>query len=654
MNSSRYRSDIDGLRAVAVISVLLFHVDFTTFSGGYVGVDVFFVISGFLITRLIRDEVVKTNDFSFANFYLRRARRLFPALFFTLCASFLTATVMFTPDDLQRFGGSLIHAIMSVSNFYFWSESGYFTTEAEYRPLLHTWSLSVEEQFYMIWPIVLVFLLIKTPRYSAPAILILVGAISFGLNLVFANGFTYFKFLGNIFADGAPTIFFLTPFRIFELGIGALVVWIIDYQPRNKMLLEPLALIGLAMIAYAVFTYTETTLFPSYNALFPCIGTALIIYAGTARYSGKLLSNKLAVGIGLISYSLYLIHWPMIVFYKYWKSAELTMIEQVAICAASIVGAILMYRFVEQPFRRASSPTAWSRPAFGLSCSMLALLLILPSANTWATGGWTWRLPITEQLRLGDRRFLADYVSSYFVSRQDHRFNMQDARENVLIIGDSMGQDFANILNVPYFQRRLELATIKISTRCQIIFGATEETYQKFYQDSALRERCREVHQRTLDDPRVKAADRVVLVANWRMRSVKYIENTLETLRRKGAKNIYIVGPKKQANAGVNKLFGLSAINSGWSAQTKLRTETRAINGAMRRILPSSNFLEINKYVCNSLSCETLDGEGHPIFWDSAHLTPYGVAWLREKLIEDNWYFNHPFFVGSSEKAQIE
>ena len=474
----------------------------------------------------------------------------------------------------------------------------------------------------------------------APVILIAGMLLSYAMSLVFADGFTYFDSLVDMFADGPSTIFFLTPFRVFELGIGALMVWLVDHQPRNKALLEPMVVIGLLMIAYPVFTYTEKTIFPTYNALLPCIGTALIIYAGTAKYSGRLLSNQATVGIGLISYSLYLVHWPMIVYYKHWKGGDLTFVEQFAICVASIVGAVFMYRFIEQPFRRASGPRSWSSPAFGLSCAMLALLMIMPAANTWATGGWLWRLPVEDQMRLGAKRYLGQYVVSFFNTRKNHQFRSDDERENILIIGDSMGEDFANILNVPHFRKKVELATIKVSTQCQVIFGADDATYEAIYKEPAHRNRCKNLHAQTFADPRIAKADRIVISANWEMYSVRLLRQTLEALREKGADNVFIVGAKKQSNAGVHKLFALAAENDGWSARIKIRNQTLAVNEAIKRIMPRGKFLDINRYICDTEWCDTMDKNARPIFFDNAHLTPYGVDHFADMLIAQDWYFN--------------
>jgi peptidoglycan/LPS O-acetylase OafA/YrhL len=447
MDHARYRADIDGLRAIAVLSVLLFHVDVPAFSGGYVGVDVFFVISGFLITRLIRDEVLKTGTFSFANFYLRRARRLLPSFFFTLSLSFVTAFFLFPRQLLAQFSRSLFYSVISLANFLFWSESGYFDAAATYKPLLHIWSLSVEEQFYLLWPLLLVLLLLKTPRRAVPAALVLGFALSLYMNFVFADGSVYL--LTNFFpgaaawiAEGGATIFYLMPFRIFEFAIGALTVWIVERQPQNKLWLEPLALIGLALIVYPTLAYTETTLFPSYNALAPCLGAALLIYGGESRYGGSLLRTPLLVEIGKISYSLYLLHWPAIVFYKYYiyDFGALAPLEQIALCAAAILAARFTYIYVEQPFRKSAGgkkevPTR----TFLVMHAALGIILFALAFNA-SSDGWQWRTPnsvdVTDEAIGKEREAFQLNDACNIFDLKAHNCN-PDAPLQVLSLGDS-------------------------------------------------------------------------------------------------------------------------------------------------------------------------------------------------------------------------
>jgi len=337
-----YQPHIDGLRCVAVISVLMFHLGIPFFSGGFVGVDIFFVISGFLITQLIVNEFKVTNTFDFKNFYIRRFRRLFPALIFTLITTFIAAFLFFSINYFQRFNLSLLSTLFSVSNFYFWKNNDYFSPGSEFEPLLHTWSLSIEEQFYFLWPLALVFLLKRTQMFAMIFVALLLASLSLCLNFVFS--------------DNQQLIFYLLPFRVFEFGIGALLVWLIKYQPNNDKWLEAIMLLGFSFVIYTVSAYTNKIAFPTYNALLPCIGAAMIIYAGNAKKLSDVLTNKLFVSIGLISYSLYLVHWPIIVFYKYYNNLEsLTYLEKAVIAGVSFFVAVLMYYFIEQPFRKKRS-----------------------------------------------------------------------------------------------------------------------------------------------------------------------------------------------------------------------------------------------------------------------------------------------------------
>lgn len=380
MNKDSYRADIDGLRAIAVLGVVLFHVGFSPIGGGFVGVDVFFVISGFLITRLIYGDVV-AGSFSFADFYLRRVRRLFPALFFTLAFSLIAATLLLSPLQLQRVGGASFFSVASASNFYFWSESGYFDTEANLKPLLHMWSLSVEEQFYLVWPAFLFLLVTHTHRVVTPAVIILAGFAS----VYYAEQWLHI--------DPAAA-FYLAPFRVVEFAIGAILVWTVRYQPSNKLLLEPAVLAGLAMVLYPILAYSKDTAFPGMSSLIPCLGTALLIQSGTAKYAGKLLNNPLTVGIGLISYSLYLIHWPLIVFYQNYKLDSLERAERYIIVVVSIVLAALMYRYVEKPFRKLGRTEPWlSRRQVVIGGIIGALMIAVPALAMWNSAGWLWRLP---------------------------------------------------------------------------------------------------------------------------------------------------------------------------------------------------------------------------------------------------------------------
>src|SRR5882757_3999150 len=335
-----YRPEIDGLRAIAVLGVLLFHAGFSAFSGGYAGVDVFFVISGYLITRNILTRM-DAGRFSYVGFFINRVRRLFPALLTTIGVSFLIGALLFPPPHMKKLAEAAIVSILSVANIYFWSEASYWDIESAFKPLLHLWSLSVEEQFYLFWPPML--LLASRANNKRLARLVLLTAL----------GLTSLLFAGFLSWHHPRATFYWMPWRAFEFMIGAAVIWLeIIVTPRGRLLPEIMAGAGLVLIIVPFLSFNDYTPFPLPGALLPCIGTALLIWAGGSCLTSKLWTNRPIIWIGRISYSLYLVHWPLIIFYTYWRFAPPTQFEQIGLVIASIALAVPLHTFVEKRFRR--------------------------------------------------------------------------------------------------------------------------------------------------------------------------------------------------------------------------------------------------------------------------------------------------------------
>ena len=316
------RDDIDGLRALAVLPIVLYHLEVPRFDGGFVGVDIFFVISGFLITQRL------TAGQSLGEFYERRARRILPALLLMLAAVSAAALVVLMPRDLASFGRSLLGTLLFVSNYQFWADIGYFDELAIYKPLLHTWSLAVEEQFYLMFPLFLV-LCRKHLRAMLWPVLVL-AVLSFALCVW-------------VLTKQPSTAFYWLPFRGWELLIGAAVAL---WQPARR-LEAPAALAGLGLILASVFGFTEATRFPGAAALLPCLGAALLIHGGRHLVAAPMRWAPL-VFFGRISYSMYLWHWPVVVFYRY-LGFELTAPAIAALFVLTTVLAWLSWGFVEVP-----------------------------------------------------------------------------------------------------------------------------------------------------------------------------------------------------------------------------------------------------------------------------------------------------------------
>lgn len=336
-----YRREIDGLRALAVVPVILFHAGFRVFSGGFVGVDVFFVISGYLITTIILAEL-ETGTFSVVNFYERRARRILPALFVVMLACLPFAWLWLLPDYLKSFSQSLVAVPLFASNILFWITSGYFEPAAELKPLLHTWSLAVEEQYYVIFPLFLML----TWRLGRRWILSILAAV-FIASLAAAQWGSH--------ANPEPT-FYLLPTRGWELLVGAFTAFYLFGKDAETAIparvAQALSLVGLLLVAYATFVFDKKTPFPSLYALVPTVGTAFIILFATQRtLVGKLLGTGAFVGIGLLSYSAYLWHQPLFAFARHRSVDEPGHLLFGALAALSLGLAYLSWRFVETPFR---------------------------------------------------------------------------------------------------------------------------------------------------------------------------------------------------------------------------------------------------------------------------------------------------------------
>ncbi len=335
----KYRSDIDGLRALAVIPVILFHFDIAGFHGGFIGVDVFFVISGYLITALIYKEI-SNGSFSFLDFYERRARRLLPAAFLVIFCSCIAGWFLFTPEDFKQFGRALRAVSLVVSNVFFMQEAGYFDLPAQVKPLLHTWSLAVEEQFYIIFPPLLLFIMWKFRKHIS-VFLIALFLVSFGISVATVEYFPAFAF-------------YMLPSRAWELLLGAMLAVGMFPIIHSKVLNDILGISGIAMIVMAIVLFNEKIPFPGVAALLPCLGAVFIIWSSMSNksWTGAVLSWQPFIFIGLISYSLYLWHWPIRVFSQYYAGRELYASEKGMLIALTFLLSYLTWKFVEQPVRK--------------------------------------------------------------------------------------------------------------------------------------------------------------------------------------------------------------------------------------------------------------------------------------------------------------
>ncbi|MES0068023.1 acyltransferase [Mesorhizobium sp. M0074] len=429
-----YRADVDGLRAIAVVSVIAFHLSRSWLPGGYLGVDIFFVLSGYLITLILWREALK-EQFSIIRFYERRVRRIMPALLLLLLFTTLAAIALLLPADLIGYAKSMLASLGFVANIYFWRDTDYFSRAAEAKPLLHVWSLGVEEQFYIIFPLLIAAFARFWLRATFPAIALL----------------TLVSLASNCLAlkvGGGSPAFFLLPTRAWELGAGALVALLPPSLTLRGIAAGLVGSIGALAIVVGIVSSAQSYAFIPV-ALPVVAGTALVIAAGQGKQSP--VSWVLAAGpitfVGLISYSLYLWHWPFIVFSQYYLVRDLNLGEMVVAVAGMMICAILSWRYVERPFR---SRTIAARAVFLSAAAGATTLAVAASVLIWSNGlpgrmsgeaaavnaavGTNYRCPISNFLRMGQSRACVLNLPSR---------NPADAR--IVLLGNSHAQMYAPV-----------------------------------------------------------------------------------------------------------------------------------------------------------------------------------------------------------------
>jgi peptidoglycan/LPS O-acetylase OafA/YrhL len=459
-----YRPDIDGLRALAVGIVVLFHLGLGWIPGGYVGVDVFFVISGYLITDIILRQL-NQQRFSFFGFYCRRLRRIFPALFAMIGVSLAAGSLLLLPGDYVIAGQSAVYAMFAASNFYFLLHTGYFDAKAELMPLLHTWSLGVEEQFYLVWPA----LLVGATRWFGPkrrglaVALLCVGTASFAANC--------------LFTAVSPKIAFYMPYtRAWEFCAGALFsLATIPSLRSSRRASDVASWTGLLLLLGSALGFTIMTPFPGTFALIPVTGAALLVapfeHKGRVRTT---LSKGPVVFIGKISYSLYLWHWVIITLYRHYHfGSELSVLDAIALLAVIIPVSWLSWRYVEQPFRNVAEP-AWR--TFGKAAAAASVLFV-GAMTVISSGGWDQRIP-QSAMPYASLKAMSEWTCPQKITLPDLASNLcvlgakwDTARTRGFLIGDSHAEHFAPLLDVA--ARQTHVALIHTPWSCMPLSGTT-------------------------------------------------------------------------------------------------------------------------------------------------------------------------------------
>lgn len=621
--SLHYRADIDGLRAIAVLSVLAYHLRMGLFSGGYVGVDIFFVISGYLISAIILKDI-HSGKFSIAGFYERRVRRIFPALIATLLGTSVLAYLFFLPGELVSFAKSLLAALFSVSNFYFWKQSGYFSAPVETKPLVHTWSLAVEEQFYVFLPIFLVMAHRYFPRKIRLSV-IWIAVLSFAVSAVGA------------FRDPTTT-FYLAHTRAWELMLGVLIS-LEAFPAISRPLFRNLVTAGgFGLICFAVFGYSSATPFPGIAALAPCVGTAMIIAAGRSGTSlvGRILSLKPMAFIGLISYSLYLWHWPLIVF----QGMESSMMSGFAVrlaklttIAVSIAVATISWKFVESPFRagrmrmpratlfKVAAATATSVAAVGM-----AAIIYRGFPSRYPSNA----IQVAKYLDYDSAKYFREgscFISSGY-KYSDYNFSKclrEDPRKkNYLLLGDSHAAHLWYGLSTTLDGVNLLQATAS---------GCKPTLDQPLLTATTCRQMMNYIYSDYLPNHHV---DRLLIAARWQDGDVLPLSRSLDWLKDRGI-SVVLFGPMVQYDMALPRLLAFSIRGNDRAIPDEHRVDERPLDEAMSALSKKKgvDYVSFYRSLCGPRTCDEYGVNGVPLQFDYGHLTKEGSLLVAKKLLGD-------------------
>jgi peptidoglycan/LPS O-acetylase OafA/YrhL len=629
---TRYRPDIDGLRAVAVSSVVIYHASKTALPGGYLGVDVFFVISGFLITSILRREIDR-KKFSLSNFYRRRARRILPAFTVLVVIVTLACLFMLPPDGLKEYGEYLTASATFVSNLWFREHSNYFGTRADNLVLLHTWSLSVEEQFYIFWPIGLWFL--SRSRLVAYRKQIVLGAAALGLVGALAMA-----------AYRPEAAFYYFPTRAWELLAGAYIA-LLDKGAAPKITRESLSVLGIVFLASAfVIAPDIRRLWAGADMILPCVGAALIIFSGGNgdTPADHVFSSRPFVWIGLISYSLYLWHWPVFVLSKIYLGHSLNFFEALAAIALATLLAFLSWRFVEQPFRKSHGENGHvNLIAIGAIAAVAALgfaivkLDGLPQRASYKVIEAD--MSTKKRWRLTDQCLIAA-SSAQMPSDEKCRFGAPSALPSVVLWGDSHANHYGPALERIGQARGFSVLQLTKQS-CSPVAGksAAGAGASLNKTDRACADFRAWSLDRILSDARLRT---VVIAGRWPRfagdEMSASLDQIVETLTARG-RNVVLVGTTPEFNNGggmciVHQYFLGRDGHACDIAAAPERAALRDIDADFQRV--ESKYPRVRSFLPNSVLCDDVKCQaarnGQIVLSDSHHLTIDGARMMAPGL----------------------
>ena len=627
-NDKNYRPEIDGLRAIAVLPVILFHAGLPFFDGGFIGVDIFFVISGFLITSIILREL-QLKKFSIVKFYERRARRILPALFVMILVFIPLFWHYMLPGEFKRFSISIVATLFFSSNILFWRESGYFHPDSEEKPLLHTWSLAVEEHYYILFPLFMMLFWSFGKRILFVCLLVL-SVLSLALSeYIVAN-------------TSGNSAFFLIPTRAWELLVGSLGAFV--YRDLRNRLPVVVPLAGLLMLIFSFVTVNPLTPWPSMPALIPVVGTVLILLGCKENdVVYKVLSFPVFVFVGLISYSAYLYHQPLFALARLKFDGHPPQSIMIALSIVTMVLAYLSWKFVERPFR-APSTADKSVPIVVPSIALAGVLAVVGVAGIISDGGkfrydkGDWQL-VT--LSTNDHRA---YVRARFNKAKRHVFS-DDGKKKLVLIGDSYAQDFSNVLAESGVLDTYELSTHLIESQCGNLLL---EPFPENELDEDAKTSCSGLTRYPAAViERIRAADKVILASSWKPWVARYLDQSVANIQAITDADVLVVTGKRFSDPS-NSAFLDSVLGLSTAEKIAFRDALPEQDILAYRQIQTTSGLSVVDLIslyCTDTGCQQFDESGRLLSFDRSHLTREGVEFFASLIKNDEtWvkYFVEP------------
>jgi len=636
-----YRPEIDGLRAFAVIPVILYHAGFNLFSGGFIGVDIFFVISGYLITSIILKEL-ESSDFKLLNFYERRARRILPALFFVVLCCFPFAWLYLWGDYFTDFFKSIIYVATFTSNMFFWNEIDYFSLSAYLMPLLHTWSLAVEEQYYIIFPL---FMMASWSLGKRKIILSL--SFFFCVSLLLSHYGAY---------NFSSANFYFFPTRSWEILLGVFTAFYSKYSTMNQSFIfrETLSTTGFTMIIFSIFIFNASSPLPSLLSIIPTIGTVLLIlFANPKTFAYKILSYNLFVKIGLISYSAYLWHHPIFSFHKFIFPFSNNFEIKFLLIFLTFFLANITFHFIETPFRnRKKLPQKSILKLSIVSIMSMIIFGLIGMKNINHNISFSQRFDKLEYI-FDNKKLQRDswniigqkvgvYYPNYGVSDNliDNALwfdSSQVNKTNVLIVGNSHSKDFYNVLHFS--------ATAKDKIQLARYGANISQIDASFFQSKNY-----------------IASDIVALVSLFNNDDLVSLDGIIQDILADNKKIILfssifqkfprefvteideLIYPKLQSNDiqsasfEINDFYTKSYFNNDWIDEERSLFSINEIN-ELKRISKKYDVTLLNRmdYVCLNSSCDLVSNQLGKLFYDNGHHTVLGAQFFAKRVDELDW-----------------